>query len=90
MKNDAGMAKDSAMKDGVMMEDDEMMMMKDGEKIPMDKEMSMSNGSKVMTDGTVVAKDGSKTTMKNGDKMNMSGDQVKSKKTKKMGKMKGM
>jgi imidazolonepropionase-like amidohydrolase len=51
-----------------------MCMIKAGKELPMAKEVLMPNGSKVMTNGAVLMKDGKIIVMKEGDKVDMSGN----------------
>jgi len=41
-----------------------------------DNEMTMSNGTKIMSDGTCIKTDGTRTTMKEGEHMDMSGAMI--------------
>lgn len=72
--------------DGVMMENGKMMMVKNGKTTILDHDMTMSNGTKIMSDGTYTKKDGTKLTMKEGQRMDMSGklDPTKTNKDKNM------
>ncbi|MFO7657565.1 MAG: DUF6799 domain-containing protein [Bacteroidales bacterium] len=65
--------------DGVMMQNGKMMMVKNGKTTVLDKDMTMSNGTKIMSNGTCIKKDGTKTTMKEGQHMDMSGNMVPAK-----------
>lgn len=66
---------DKSCPDGVMMQNGKMMKVKNGQTTMLqDNDMSMSNGTKIMSDGTCIHKDGTKTTMKEGQHMDMSGN----------------
>ncbi|MCA1758695.1 MAG: hypothetical protein LC658_02905 [Bacteroidales bacterium] len=71
---------DNSNSDGVMMQNGKMMKVKNGQKTALqDNTMTMSNGTKIMSDGTCIKKDGTKTTMKEGQHMDMSGNMVPTK-----------
>ncbi|MFO7670180.1 MAG: DUF6799 domain-containing protein [Bacteroidales bacterium] len=66
--------------DGVMMENGKMMQVKNGEKtILQDNDLAMNNGTKIMSDGNYIKKDGTKTMMKEGQRMDMSGNMISTK-----------
>ncbi len=58
----------------VEMKDGKMMVITDGKTMPMTTEMTMNNGTKFMKNGEFITKDGKKMKMKEGDKMDMSGN----------------
>jgi hypothetical protein len=60
--------------DCITMKNGKMCMIKAGKELPMAKEVLMPNGSKVMTNGAVLMKDGKIVVMKEGDKVDMSGN----------------
>jgi hypothetical protein len=60
--------------DCITMKNGKMCMIKAGKELPMAKEVLMPNGSKVMTNGAVLMKDGKIIVMKEGDKVDMSGN----------------
>jgi hypothetical protein len=60
--------------DCITMKNGKMCMIKAGKELPMAKEVLMPNGSKVMTNGAVLTKDGKIVVMKEGDKVDMSGN----------------
>jgi len=62
--------------DGVMMQDEKMMMVKNGQLSVLDHEMTMRNGTKILSDGTYIKKDGTKMVMKEGQHIDMSGNLI--------------
>jgi hypothetical protein len=59
--------------DGVMMTDATMKLVKEGKVTPMTEEITMSNGTTVLVDGTIVLQDKTRTTLKEGQHMDMNG-----------------
>jgi hypothetical protein len=68
-----GQMQSNALRDGIMMQGNKMMVIKDGKASMMTEDMALSNGTMVMKDGSVKMKDGTSMTMANGDHMDMSG-----------------
>jgi hypothetical protein len=66
--------------DCITMKNGKMCVVKDGKDLPMVKEMMMPNGSKVMANGAVLKKDGSIVVLKEGDKVDMTGNMIAAKK----------
>lgn len=72
-KDEAAMMKKENMT-GVTLKGGKMMTIwKDGSLAAMTEDVTLADGTKVMTDGTVIHKDGSKTTLKEGETLEMSG-----------------
>ncbi len=67
------MDKMNKMKDCVVMENGNMMVMKNGETTPMSQDMTMTNGTVVMTNGSVKMKDGKTMQLKNDECVYMDG-----------------
>ena len=73
----SGQMHSNALRDGMMMQGNKMMVIKDGKATMMTEDMTLSNGTMVMKDGTVKMKDGTTMTMANGDHMDMSGNMMR-------------
>lgn len=70
--------------DGVMMQDGKMVMVKAGRMVSLNHEMTMDNGIVVMSNGSYMKKGGTKMMFKEGEHMDMSGNMIPMKGTKKM------
>jgi flagellar basal body rod protein FlgG len=66
--------------DGVLMQNGKMMRVKNGQMtLLQDNDLIMGNGTRIMSDGTWITKDGTKTMMKEGQRMDMSGNMIPAK-----------
>jgi hypothetical protein len=65
---------DKSLADGIVMKDGKIMQVKNGKMTLLDRDVTLTNGTKIMVDGTFTNKDGSKTTFKEGQHMDMSGN----------------
>jgi len=63
--------------DGYMMKDGKMVIVKDGTLIQMEKDVTLSNGTVIMKNGTYQKKNGTKTTLKEGEHIDMMGNTTK-------------
>ncbi len=72
MQNNPG---DRTNPDGVMMQNGKLMKVKNGQmSVCQEDEMTLSNGTKIKNDGSYLDKDGRKMKMKEGERMDMSGN----------------
>ncbi|KAA9340703.1 DUF6799 domain-containing protein [Adhaeribacter soli] len=66
----------NAMREGVMMEGDKILITRNGQTTIMTKDTTFANGTMIMSNGMVKMADGTTMNMKNGDRMDMNGNMM--------------
>jgi hypothetical protein len=66
----------NAMREGVMMEGDKVLITTNGQTTIMTRDTTFANGTMIMSDGTVRMADGTTMNMQNGDRMDLNGNMM--------------
>jgi hypothetical protein len=67
---------DKSSTDGIVMQNGKVMQTKNGQTSVLNQKITLSDGTQIMADGTCIKKDGSKMTLKEGQRMDLSGNVV--------------